>query len=417
MSPERGSRGTIEGRSAGPEAESPAGRAARGRRLTDVDALRAFALLGILAVNVWAFADPYYATASSNPAFAGPLDHAVRFVVAALFETKFYLLFSFLFGYSFTLQMASAERDGASFVGRMLRRILGLAVLGAVHGVALYYGEILVVYAGLALVLLVARNLAPRRAVVLGSVLLAAVGILWVGLGALQLASGYPSAPAGAGAGEALAKLAAFGGEAGATFAFTAGHRTEILVSLVLLQGPSALAMFLFGLAAGRRELFARELPRRAVRWVLGLGLTAGLAGGVFYAWAATYAPGGGIETLAFGVGQLTAPLLTATYVVGCLALFRRAASVRDALAPAGRMALTNYLGQSLVLALVFTGYGLGLVDRVATVAVVGIVAAIFAAQLVASRWWLGRHAYGPLEWGLRWVTNGRRPRWFSARG
>lgn len=84
-------------------------------------------------VNVWAFADPYYATASGNPAFDGPVDHAVRFVVAALFETKFYLLFSFLFGYSFTLQMASAERDGVSFVGRMLRRVLGLAVLGAVH--------------------------------------------------------------------------------------------------------------------------------------------------------------------------------------------------------------------------------------------------------------------------------------------
>lgn len=393
-----------------------AGSAGKGRRLADVDALRAFALLGILAVNVWAFADPYYATTSGNPAFDGPLDHAVRFGVAALFETKFYLLFSFLFGYSFTLQMASAERDGVSFVGRMLRRILGLAVLGAVHGAALYSGEILVVYAGLALVLLMSRNMTPRRAVVLGSALLAAMAILWVGLGALQLAAGYAEAPAGAGAGEALAKATAFGGDAGETFAFTAGHRADVLAAIVLLQVPSALAMFFLGFAAGRHEVFARALPRAAVRWALGLGLTLGLAGGIFYAWTVVSAPGGGLETLAFGVGQLTAPLLTAAYVVGGLALFRRAPRVRETLAPAGRMALTGYVGQSVVLALVFTGYGLGLVDRVAPAAVLGFVTVVFAAQLVASRWWLGRHAYGPLEWALRWVTNGRRPRWRASR-
>jgi uncharacterized protein len=393
-----------------------AGRAGRGRRLADVDALRAFALLGILAVNVWAFADPYYATASGNPAFDGPLDHTVRLMAAALFETKFYLLFSFLFGYSFTLQMASAEQDGASFAGRMLRRIVALAALGALHGIALYYGEILVVYAGLALVLLVARNMSPRRAVILGGALLAAMAILWGGLGALQLAAGFSAAPPGAGAGEALAKAAAFGGDAAATFAHTAGQRTEMLASILLLQGPNALAMFLFGLAAGRRELFAHELPRTVVRWALGLGLTVGLAGGVFYAWAAVHAPGGGVETVAFGVGQVTAPFLTAAYVVGCLALFRRAGRVRDALAPAGRMALTNYVGQSVALALVFTGYGLGLVDQVAPVAVLGVVALVYAAQLGASRWWLGRHAYGPLEWVLRWVTNGRRPPWGAVR-
>ncbi|MBM7495832.1 DUF418 domain-containing protein [Oerskovia paurometabola] len=363
-----------------------AGTTGRGRRLADVDALRAFALLGILVVNVWAFADPYYATASGNPAFDGPVDHTVRFVVAALFETKFYLLFSFLFGYSFTLQMASAERDGVSFVGRMLRRVLGLAVLGAVHGVALYSGEILVVYAGLALVLLVARNMTLRRAVVLGSALLAAVAVLWVGLGVLQLAAGYAAAPPGAGAGEALAKATAFGGDAGEAFAFTAGHRAEVVAAIVLLQGPSALAMFFFGFAAGRHELFTRALPRAVVRWSLGLGLTLGLAGGAFYAWTVVRAPGGGLETLAFGVGQLTAPFLTAAYVVGCLALFRRSRRVRDSIAPTGRMALTGYVGQSAVLAVVFTGYGLGLVDQVAPTVVLGLVAVVFAAQLVLSR-------------------------------
>lgn len=81
-------------------------------RLQHVDALRGFALLGILAVNIWSFADPYYASPTSNPAYSSALDHLVRWLVSVFFEAKFYLLFSFLFGYSFTLQMSSAERSG-----------------------------------------------------------------------------------------------------------------------------------------------------------------------------------------------------------------------------------------------------------------------------------------------------------------
>ncbi len=132
-----------------------------GSRLQNVDALRGFALLGILVVNVWAFADPYYASTETNPTFDSGLDHAIRFLVSLLFETKFYLLFSFLFGYSFTLQMAAAERAGTGFVPRMLRRQSGLLAIGLLHGALLYYGEILSMYAVLGLILLACRNIAP----------------------------------------------------------------------------------------------------------------------------------------------------------------------------------------------------------------------------------------------------------------
>ncbi|MDD7990186.1 hypothetical protein PVA98_13440, partial [Achromobacter xylosoxidans] len=81
-------------------------------RLAQVDALRGFALLGILVVNIGVFASPFYANGIADPAFSSRADLAVRWLVAWLFETKFYLLFSFLFGYSFTLQMAAAERGG-----------------------------------------------------------------------------------------------------------------------------------------------------------------------------------------------------------------------------------------------------------------------------------------------------------------
>src|SRR5690625_1838982 len=82
-----------------------------------------------------------------DPTFATPADAAARFVVAALFSMKFYLLFSFLFGYSFVLQIDGAERAGVRFVPRMLRRVLGLFALGVGHIVLLYGGDVLTTYA------------------------------------------------------------------------------------------------------------------------------------------------------------------------------------------------------------------------------------------------------------------------------
>jgi uncharacterized protein len=105
------------------------------RRIADIDALRGFALFGILMVNITYLASAYRGTGLEDPGFDSPADRAVRFLLAMLFEAKSYLLFSFLFGYSFTLQMESAERGGARFAPRFLRRLAALFVLGAFHAV------------------------------------------------------------------------------------------------------------------------------------------------------------------------------------------------------------------------------------------------------------------------------------------
>ncbi|MGW1279755.1 DUF418 domain-containing protein [Streptomyces tsukubensis] len=393
-----------------PAAPSPAGPAAV--RLLNVDALRGFALLGILTVNIWAFADPYYAATAGNPAHGSPLDHAVRFLVSIFFETKFYLLFSFLFGYSFTLQMSAAERAGASFRPRMLRRQAGLLGLGLLHGALLFHGEILTLYAVLGLVLLACRGLAPRRAAKTAVTLLGVSGGLWLLLGIADLADGGASPGAGSGPAE---KLAAFSGDAAATAGYHAGHFAETFGALVLIQGASSLAMFLLGLAAGRVRLFAEPDAHRALfRRILRTGLPLGLAGAAFYGWSAVYRQGSALETLAFAVSQVTAPLLTASYVVLGLALFRtaRGAAVERALAPLGKTALSAYLLQSLTLGVLFTGYGFGLIDRMAPLAVAAIVPGIFLAQLLLARWWLRGHRYGPAEWLLRAVTVAGLPQW-----
>ncbi|SDE56136.1 uncharacterized protein SAMN05444580_12139 [Rhodococcus tukisamuensis] len=381
-------------------------------RLLNVDALRGFALFGILAVNIWAFADPYYASPSSNPTFDSGLDHALRFVVALLFETKFYLLFSFLFGYSFTLQMAAAERAGTAFVPRMLRRQGALLVIGLVHGAVLYYGEILSTYAVLGLALLACRGMPPARAIKVGIGLVLAVGVVWMLLGLAQLAEGDAG---GTPSSDVTAKLVGFGGDAAATLGFHSGHLPSTLAAVAALQAPSAMAMFLFGFAAGRLRVFADpDGYRPLMRRILLLGLPVGLTGAVAYALAAAYAPGGGLETFAFGLGQLTAPGLTASYVVAALMLFQtvRGGRIERALAPMGRIALTNYLLQSVVLGVLFTGYGLGLVDRLSPPVVLAVVPAVFLCQAEMSRRWLRRHRYGPAEWVLRAATLAAIPPW-----
>lgn len=120
------------------------------------------------------------------------------------------------------------------------------------------------------------------------------------------------------------------------------------------------------------------------------------------------------MATFAVAFDVLTAPLLSAAYAAVLLLAVqaRHGHRLTAVLAPTGRMALSNYLLQSIACCLIFTGYGLGLVGRLAPAAVLGVAAAVYAAQLATSAWWLGRHPYGPAEWLLRGFTNWSRPRW-----
>ena len=138
------------------------------------------------------------------------------------------------------------------------------------------------------------------------------------------------------------------------------------------------------------------------------LGFAVGLPGGVIYAWF-----GGDTSTWATAVSVVSAPFLSAAYVATLVRLMHatRGAWVRTALAPVGRIALTNYLGQSLAGLLLFTGIGLGLAGRVSPPLLLVLAVAIFILQAALSAWWLKRHRYGPAEYLLRLFTNWTRPR------
>lgn len=375
-------------------------------RLREVDALRSFALGGILMVNVWYFADPYTLAGTISPNHNSALDLAVRFTIAALFEAKFYLLFSFLFGYSFVLQWRAAEVARASPASRMRRRLAALFVLGLAHGLLLFYGDILLTYSLMGMVLLATHSIRTYSAVIVGAAIIGIMGslILAVGLLIAVGSAGFPSLALTPDPG-ALTR------SPGAAFATNAAHFLENVAGVVFFQGPLSLAMFYIGLAAGRAGLLEGWLPSGKLRTTTAVCLPLGLTAGILQAYLTTYVDGDQFSVLAVGISTLTAPLLTTGYVCLLLLFFRTTpgAGLCAFLAPAGRMALTNYLLQSAILALLFTAYGLRLSDRLPAAAVAGIAVVIFITQLVLSRLLLSRVGTGPAEWLLRRATYGRR--------
>ncbi|WP_245569677.1 DUF418 domain-containing protein [Gordonia shandongensis] len=313
----------------------------------------------------------------------------------------------FLFGYSFTLQMASAQRAGTDIRPRMLRRIVGLFAIGALHTVFLYGGDILMTYAVVCLALLLMRDVSDRTALRVAAGVYGTVVVSLVVSGLLLDRSAFLPSEAEAQANGAAATASLLGG-----WSDVIGHHVDglglLVVQSVSLQGPTAFALFLLGMVAGRRRLLSGiRGDERVLRRIQLVCFPIGLAGAVAYA-----STGGNGNTLAVAVSAATAPLLTAAYVATLLRLIHRSrpSALRSWFAPAGRMALTNYLAQSVVGLLLFSGIGLGWAGRFSPLVTIAVAVGVFVVQLGVSARWLRRHRYGPAEWLLRWITNGVRP-------
>ena len=176
------------------------------------------------------------------------------------------------------------------------------------------------------------------------------------------------------------------------------------------------LALFLVGawfVQSGVMTEPARHLPlfRRLAFVALPLGTVVTVASSLL---ATSHVPGENTQLwqLAMGLQMLGALPMSLGYMAVLVLLLQSATSARwlGGLAPAGRMALTHYLSQTAICSLVFYGYGLGQwgMSRAGQMA---FVVAVFALQLLLSRWWLARFRYGPLEWAWRGLTYLQVPR------
>lgn len=382
------------------------------RRIDNIDAIRGAALLGIFVVNIQAFSSPYYGSGILPAEGRTGLDSVLAFIISAAFELKFYLLFSYLFGYSVTLQIRSAQRLGISYVPRILRRQAGLFVIGALHAVLLFHGDILTTYALLGVLLLALRNLSDMAKLKLACAAIGVTAAVWLLIALVQWGE-PPRDDAQAYRAQAQASIQAL---RMAPLNIIGQHLSglwSLLPVLLLLQAPCALAMFLLGLASGNRRIL--EHPAHYAPYLDTLirsGMLIGIPGGLAYAAATQFMPGSAAETAGLALNIVTAPCLAMALLAVLLRLFDSGwfDAGRKALASTGRMALSNYLLQSLACSFLFYGYGLGLVGKTSIVQNLMIVLPFFGLQILISRCWLAHFSYGPVEWLLRAITLGRRP-------
>jgi uncharacterized protein len=413
-------------------------------RLFAVDALRGFALLGILAMNIVGFAwpEPAYNNPLRSGGFEG-LDRAIWFFNHLVFEGKMMTIFSMLFGAGLVLMDHRAAARGARVGWVYYRRIFWLLVIGLVHAYLIWDGDILVLYAECGLFLYLFRNLTPRTLIILGiAAMLVLVPILLgiaLGLDAMKATTARVEAQIQAGqapssfdkrvhdlwkddlqkefaptpeqeAKEWAKDLAAHrGGYAGIVKHRAFDLLMEHTIGFLLGGGFFAASRMLLGMGLMKLGVFSGSRSRRFYWWMVGLGYGIGLPLMVYDAialidhrFSLDYELHGGALYNAFG------SLIVAMGHVGLLMLIVQSGALgwlTRRLAAVGRMALSNYLTHSIVCTTLFYGYGFGLFGTINRTGLAAIVLAIWIAQLVVSPIWLRSFRFGPAEWLWRSLT------------
>ncbi len=408
--------------SAAPPAPSHLTPVAYGERIVGVDVVRGFALLGILLVNMSYFGQPFQDLMTGVERWPAWYDHAAEFAVTALAEGKFYILFSTLFGLGMAIQMGRSAARGAGFAGYYVRRLLVLLAIGAAHALLFWYGDILHAYALLGFLLLAFRK-RHTTTIVVWSGIFYLLSLLVLGGIAAGVEFGRMIPEANAQIEWSFAEQARmFAQQADAAVAnYAHGTWTDMLRQRItdlsemafgwMFMGPTIAAMFLLGLFIGRAGVVHDPAAHRPLLWGFALvGLPLGLALNVAHAAAATVstpAEPSLIGLMGYACLWAGAPLLSAGYACTLLLLLQRDRwrPVLAPLASVGRMALSNYLLQTLICTTIFYGYGLGLYAKVGPAARVGLALLIYAAQIPLSVWWLRRFRFGPMEWLWRTLT------------
>jgi uncharacterized protein len=387
------------------------------RRLELLDALRGFALFGVLMVNLRSFSLFEFLTPAAQAALpTAAWDRAIELAMELLVDARAITLFSLLFGVGFAMQMRRSEAR-AEGTRRYVRRMLILLAIGLVHAWLFWWGDILRYYAVFGLVLLAFTKLSPRMLAALGVFVAVAMPVLLQPVAPDLLPPQISPAQSAAGA------LTAFGSDQWSAMLdgnFTRDMRMRIAVWWLPLF---VFGRLLIGMAIGRAGVLQESVAHRRF-WLrlLAVSLAVSLAATVLLLLrdhdavgalgpAGGWLRGGDAGKNATRLLRHTAPLAQGLfYMAAFVLLFQRPAWRHwlRKLAPVGRMALTHYLAQTLFGLGLFYGVGLGIGPRFGLVAVAVCSVALFALQAWFSCWWLARFRFGPAEWLWRSLVYGK---------
>ncbi|WP_417482207.1 DUF418 domain-containing protein [Maricaulis sp.] len=382
-----------------------------------LDALRGFAVLAMLAVNVQLFAMVWIAAdiPGLQTDFSGWGNRAVWLVTQSLISQSGTTLFITLFGAALVLSAQAARQNPV----RQWPRLSWLLLLGLLHAYLFWYGDMLVPLALVAMIVVAANGMTLRG--------LWGLGLGLIGFTGLMLLAG--SAIGGL-IGSRITAAEAMGFNPDAIAGIEALYRTGFLARLgynmsIALQSEMMQIVFMSGRIAGcmllgmaglRSGFLTGQWPVRRYAWIAAVALALGVMlclAGAWNALASDFSPAGVLQNR---VSQYFGSLILA---LGYGAAFMLAAKLdiagaaRAALAAVGRMPISNYLFQTLVMTWLFTGFpGLGQFGQIDRLGQTLIVLSVWVAQVFGSIFWLQRYRYGPVEWLWRSLAAGRAQAW-----
>ena len=380
-------------------------------RIHSVDALRGFALTGIVIAHVL---EQYLAAFPTQEMqavmFAGPLDTIVDGFSFWVIRGKFFALFSLLFGLSFFIQMDNAEKSATHYKTRYLWRLLVLLGIGVVHN-SFYSGDILVVYVLFGFLLIPFYSVSNK-------VVLALAVILFLGGGRFLSYGIFGN--------ESILAMNIENFSETYMAAITSGTIMEVwrvnFISMigkfnfqmgVLGRGYLTFAFFLLGMWIGRTRLFENlqtnaPLLKKIILWsAAGTIAMIPLFWYMFSQMESIFDFTSWWSMFALSAYDNFNFFFTIFLAAGFVYLYElpKMQKLLSWFAPYGRMALTNYVFQSLIGTFLFFNWGLGYIGQFRNIELFIIGLLIIGAQMIISFYWLKNFKYGPLEWAWRSLT------------
>jgi uncharacterized protein len=369
-------------------------------RIQVLDALRGLCLIGIVTANLWNFSGyAFLPEPQAAQLFTSALDRLFYAGLHVLIDSKFSTIFSILFGVGFSIQLARADQK-PGFTGYFAKRMLLLLAIGCLHAYVFWHGDIIRYYATAGLLLLLVRHWSDR------SLLIAAVLLIAVLTPIIFILNEVFAVPAADGLTGAQILAAFATGTYPDVFRMNwrlddmRNYRDALPLTVVSTTGKVMLGYWM-----GRIGLFTNPQGHRPLlkRWFWG-GVLVGIPSSAGY-WAVK------AGTLSLTPALVWLPFVIAGgmvlqslfYISAFVQVFQqpRWSQVLRLFIPVGKMALTNYLTQTLIGLFLFYGYlpGPRLMGQVGPANLLLLGITIYALQVVFSHWWLRTHEQGPVEW------------------
>lgn len=384
-----------------------------------LDVLRGLALLGICLANFPEFSlytfQPGDVVASMPTA---EIDRVVRFLQYLFIDGKFYTLFSLLFGIGFSIIISNAAQKGANGFRIFYRRMVVLAFIGFLHLMFIWSGDILLLYALLGMLLPLFRHVSNKGLLTVAAILLffpvvvdAVTELTDVGLSAPAVRAQWYYCDRYGITEENFGIWLRDAKDYGQVFQFLIqGAWVRLQEFIDGNRYFKVLGLFLLGFCIGRNKIYADlQRHKRLLKKVAVCGFLIGLPFSVLYAWSAVngHPRGSAVHSAIYTVSVYPLGL---AYISSLCIWYLRQKELRlwRCLAIPGRMALTNYIGESLIGMIIFYGIGFGLGVGVGLIETELIAFGVFLFQMVFSACWLSIFRFGPLEWCWRMFTYGK---------